>query len=134
MYAIFSKKRADSSHFILYDIVMRLQKRKKWVSDLVPSACSHVLFPRWLFDQFWFHKREHFSFFRTNIVVVHKDIYPKYYKNSNISYTSSGVSNNCTLCIYSFQRKILPCTFISPVKHSTMTYPALCAYSILYNY
>ena len=71
---------------LYYDIVMRVQN-KFWVSDLVPSACSHVLFPRRLFDQFWFHKREHFSFFRTNIVVVHKDIYHKYYKNSNVSYT-----------------------------------------------
>ena len=38
----------------------------------------------------------------------------------------SRVSNNHTLCYYLFQRKILPCAFISPVLNSTMT--ALCVY------
>ena len=38
----------------------------------------------------------------------------------------SGVSNNHTLCVYLFPRKILPCAFISPLLNSTMD--TLCVY------
>ena len=37
----------------------------------------------------------------------------------------SGISNNHTLCIYSFPRKILPYAFIGPVLNSS-TMTALC--------
>ena len=46
-------------------------------------------------------------------------------------HTYSGVSNNHTLCIYSFPRKILPCAFISPLLNTTMI--ALCFYLFLEN-
>ena len=33
-----------------------------------------------------------------------------------------GVSNNLTLCVYLFPRKILPCAFISPVVNSNVLF------------
>ena len=52
-------------------------------------------------------------------------------QHSQVPNTYAGSSNNPTLSVYFFPRKILPHAFISPVLDSTMT--ALCVYQFWEN-